>query len=116
MRTIFALLLSCTAALAQNAAEIYGTPPELPDWASKFASCTCIKNIDGACMTFGSGPYPYRQYDEGISGPHCTTGCFPGFSDIYGWTVETKRELAACHIDWKRVRHEQGRDNSPQWQ
>jgi hypothetical protein len=80
------------------------------------ADCRCLKNVDDECMTFGKGPYPYRQIDEYISGPHCLTGCYPGFNDVYGFSVETKKELANCYIDWKRLRHEIDRDNEPHWQ
>jgi hypothetical protein len=80
------------------------------------ADCSCIKNADGKCMTLGRGVYPWRQFDEYISGPHCVTGCYPGYSDVYGYSEQTKKELVDCRIDWKRLRHDLGRDDFAQWQ
>lgn len=115
---VIALLIIVTpAANAQNAseprsiAEIYGPVAGFPNPA-----CTCIKNADGKCMTLGRGVYPYRQFDEYISGPFCVTGCYPGYDDVYGYSRQTKKELVECRIDWKRLRHDLARDDFPQWQ
>jgi len=80
------------------------------------ADCTCIKNVDGKCLTFGRGVYPWRQFDEYTNGPHCVTGCWPGYSDDYGYSEQTKLEMAECRIDWKRLRHDLDRDGFPEWQ
>lgn len=96
---------------AQTAAEMYAEVPGFPNPA-----CACIKNADGKCMDIARGPYPYRQFDEGISGPHCVTGCFPGFSDVYGYSTHIQKEMIGCTIDWKRLRHALGRDHFAGWQ
>lgn len=72
--------------------------------------CQCLKNIDGVCMTLGKGiPYwgPHVDYsDGGHFGPHCVTGCYPGFVNVYGIDKTTLEEIKNCHIDWQRLRRE----------
>lgn len=76
------------------------------------AECKCLKNVIGECMTLGHGPYPYRQFDEGISGPHCTSGYYPGWNSTpWNVTEQTARETANCKIDWWRVRRELHRES-----
>jgi hypothetical protein len=103
--TILAILFLSAIAEAQNASGMMHP-----------VACPCIKNTDDKCMTLGKGIYPWRQFDEYISGPHCVTGCYPGYSDVYGYSEQTKKELAECRIDWKRLRHDLSRDNFPEWQ
>jgi len=112
LTAIIAILCAAvSAANAQNASGIMHWPHPTNPW-----ECRCIKNADDKCMTLGMGVHPWRQFDEYISGPHCVTGCYPGYDDVYGYSEQTKKELAECWIDWKRLRHALDRDNFPEWQ
>lgn len=80
---------------------------------NKERGCECIKNIDGACMSLSHRGLP--SYDRGMGiddqySPHCTSNCMPGYVPVLGYDEQTKRELAACYVDWDRLYR-----LNPQW-
>lgn len=84
-------------------------------WSSPI--CKCIKNEKGECMTL-SRRRPYWSRGSGTQNqfiPTCKDDCLPGWSEINGYSEQTKKELGKCYVDWKRLRRENPQWADPNW-
>lgn len=84
-------------------------------WSSP--TCKCIENANGVCMTL-SRSRPYYSRGLGTQNqflPTCVDNCLPGWSEVNGTDAQTEKELAACSVDWERLKRANPQWSDPNW-
>lgn len=90
-----------------------------PTWSTP--KCKCIKNENGACMSFSKhGP----RYSRGSGTqfqflPTCVDDCLPGYvayeTATFHPRTDTLKEMDHCYIDWRRLRKLNPQWSDPNW-
>jgi hypothetical protein len=93
-------------------------PPDYwpPSWSSPV--CSCIRNVNGACMTLSRRGMPRYSRGSGTQNqflPTCVDDCLPGSTLTSGPDPQTQRELRQCYVDWKRLKRLNPQWNDPNW-
>lgn len=81
-------------------------------------ACKCIKNVNGVCVTLSRRGMPRFSRGSGTQFqflPTCVDDCLPGSTLTTGPDAQTKKELARCYVDWKRLQRINPQWRDPNW-